>query len=85
MPSKRPIHGTPENSFWDPKWVFWGDFPWRMRVAKVDLLCAGELHVKFENHWFLRFCATLMQIPLDNNNFSVTVGLLVKPSRMRVL
>ena len=26
----------------DPKWPFWCDFPWRMRMAKVDMLGTGD-------------------------------------------
>ena len=26
----------------DPKWAFWGAFPWRMRTAEVDMLGMGE-------------------------------------------
>ena len=38
MPSKRPIRELREIHSGDPKWAFWGDFPWRMRMAKVSVV-----------------------------------------------
>ena len=26
----------------DPEWAFWDDFPWRMRMAKADMLGTGD-------------------------------------------
>ena len=39
VPRKRPIR---EIQSGDPKWAFWGDFAWRMNMAKVDMLGTGE-------------------------------------------
>ena len=40
MPRKRPIRGIPEIHSGDPKWAFWGDFPWQMRMA--NLICWAQ-------------------------------------------
>ena len=48
MPSKRPIQGTPGNSFCGvPKPAFWG---WRMRMAKVDMFSERKRHINFFSH-----------------------------------
>ena len=45
MPSKRPIQELREIHFGDPKWAFWKDFPWQMRIAKVDMLGTRDVSI----------------------------------------
>ena len=37
-----PRKGRPRE---DPKWAFWDDLPWRMRMANVDMLGTGEANM----------------------------------------
>ena len=43
MQRQWPTQATLVNSFWELQRVFWDDFPWQMRMAKVEMLGTGGL------------------------------------------
>ena len=44
MPNKGRSGEFREIHSGDPKWKVWGDFPWRMRMAKVAMLGTGDVY-----------------------------------------